>query len=561
MKLQNKAVELAKSIKGVVKMSEETANIMLAAVVTGSNLLLYGPPGTGKTLFSSTVSKAFVGAEQATRNIVQKKTKKAAPNGQVDMFSTFSDADTGETGDAADLVAGANRPVYGLMRFSVGTQAEQLNGSLALGSLMKGAEVPEFRPHLDAAVFHADEVNRATPPVSSLLMEHLGESRASIGAYHKELPRRMAILTMNPSGSGVFDMDDALYDRMTASVTVEYMGAEDLEETGLGSSWSSEMPVLGTLDDILSMWDESVTMAWDPQAKTMAAMMIRATTACKLGNKAELVGFPACCADCEYSGGTAMCKEVTSLSARAHRSLETMACGLAYLRGDKQVTVRHLELVAPYVIRHRVQVLSENGSKQELTRAKEAVKRLMSDASQAVDLITQARNGALRRKDVENVRQGKGQNLLTLESLNRIERLMTQAAQATMNLDPATMTVEELKKAVDTVPDDDTAKKLEDELRRRAQVTGVVDMDQLEDSFFQSDFRSPEGEALLSQVNWGDLLVTRSCETDLGVKASLVRKGDQGTLILDFIVPEAGEAYRKHLEANPIEGFTVIATA
>lgn len=580
MNYQILAVKAAASFRTVVKMTQETADITLAAFVTGSNLLFYGPPGTGKTLSSETFGKLFAGGNLATENVQHKKVKKTAPNGQVSLFDQFANEATGEVAEGNEglvsMMAQASNPqviqkktdgyttVYSLKRFDAGTQIEQFVGNLSLPELMKGKEVPVFRPELQSAISHNDEINRATPPITSVLMEHMGESRASIGHYQIKLPRKMFVSTMNPFGAGTFELDEALKDRKAVSVTPEFLTGEDLEDIGLGSSWSTDIEPIGTLEDLLAMWEESVTMPWEPDAKSMAAYMIRATTVCAFGNKAELIGFPACCQSmgggkgCDYSGGTACCKEVTPLGARAHKSLEIMAAGYAYLRGDAKVTVKHLEVVAPYVIRHRAEILTENGTQQSLKRAKEMVKRMMDDARPVVTLLTDARKGKLKNKDVEAARGGK--NLLVLEVLPRVERLIQTQFQATF-ANPTGMSVAELRKSADMAPDT-IAKTFNEMLKAQAKVVGLIDPKNLSDPFFRASFKSGTGDTFLSEEAWDTLEATRKVESDElpGIKFSITKAPSGALLTIDFGGinsggPECGEEFRMGLNVEPIKGF------
>jgi MoxR-like ATPase len=599
-KYRDMALKLSQAMRRVVRSGQETADIMMALTVTGSNGLFYGPPGIGKTLFASTVAKAFIGAEAALVPVSRKReARKDASGGQVGLFDSYAEESAVAESQAVpgllrgnetpvrpggeevlgQALDGATRPAYGFIRLSVGTQEADLNGTYHIPSMLKGKEVPVFRHEfLDAAVGVMDEINRALPPVSSLAMEHLGEGRAHIGIYRYELPRRLVFLTMNKNGVGVFELDEAMYDRMTASVTIEFMTARDLEETEPDSGWSPEMPLLGTVDDLVAMWSESQTVPMQLEACYMASRMARAATVCRHGNKAELLDFPACCASmstvladdgkggkkpvtsaCDCLNSSSCCKEITGMGKRFHRSLVVMARGYAYLRGDDEVTVKHVEVVAPYVLRHRCTILTEGGIKNDLARAKEMVRRLMADARPAVELLLSAGRGALRKGELEAHR--KGNNLLVLESLAQAEELRA-AHYKTSFKEPEKLNVAALRKAIDSAPDE-VAKVFERMLKEHTKISGMIEPAQLADPFFRAGFKNSDGQEFFSGGAWDELEVKGKADSDLlpGVRASIERTKKGMLFIFEFAGkdgPEAGEDYRGLIASAPVKGFGLL---
>ncbi len=169
--------ELAARILGEVRTAvigkEETAELLLAAMLAGGHVLIEDVPGVGKTTLARAIAQAFGGS---TRRI---------------QFTP-------------DLLPS---DVTGITYFD-----------------QKSAEF-RFRPGpIFANVVVADEINRATPRTQSALLEAMQEANVSIEGETHALPAPfLVVATQNPIElEGTFPLPEAQIDRFMMRLSMGY---------------------------------------------------------------------------------------------------------------------------------------------------------------------------------------------------------------------------------------------------------------------------------------------------------------------------------------------------
>lgn len=191
--LTTQILSLEKNISGVIKGKPEIVKTAIAALLSGSHMLIEDVPGVGKT----TLAHALARSTDLSFKRIQ-------------FTSDLLPSD----------ILGVSVP-------------DQSSGDF------------RFKPGpIFANIVLADEINRATPKTQSALLEVMSEAKATIDGAAYDLPKPfMVIATQNPfEYKGTFPLPENQLDRFSIRISIGYPDRE------------SEKEILSTLSPAIS-WD------------------------------------------------------------------------------------------------------------------------------------------------------------------------------------------------------------------------------------------------------------------------------------------------------------------
>jgi len=175
--LHERAERLDKTLRTIIRGSDEVVRLALVAVFARGHLLIEGVPGVGKTTLAHALARALDCIFQ-----------------RVQFTSDMLPSD--------------------LLGTSIYSAAE---------------ERVEFKP---GPVFNnvllADEINRTTPKTQSALLEVMNEGQVTVDGHAREVPRPfLVIATQNPvEHHGTYPLPESKLDRFLLRVQMRYPAAE-----------------------------------------------------------------------------------------------------------------------------------------------------------------------------------------------------------------------------------------------------------------------------------------------------------------------------------------------
>jgi MoxR-like ATPase len=210
----------------------------------------------------------------------------------------------------------------------------------------------------------ADEINRAPAKVQSALLEAMEEKQVTVGHHTYKLPELyMVLATQNPiEQEGTYNLPEAQLDRFLMQTVVGYPSPEDElkiiafdEMRRQGAAIPSV--VLSTQEEIFVARQACADIYIDDKLKNYVVSLVTATRdPQKYDNKL---------ASALRHGA----------SPRATLALLRCAKAFAWLEGNDYVSPRHIQLLAPDILRHRI-ILSFEAEAQNLSRS-EIIKLLL----------------------------------------------------------------------------------------------------------------------------------------------------------------------------------------
>jgi MoxR-like ATPase len=189
----------------------------------------------------------------------------------------------------------------------------------------------------------ADEINRAPAKVQSALLEAMEEKQVTVGHQSYPLPELyMVIATQNPiEQEGTYNLPEAQLDRFMMHLEVDYPKPQEemliieLDEKRQNVTGSSDTPVT-TKEEVLNARKEVTGMYISENLKKYVVSLITATRTPE-----------------KYDHELAKWLD-HGASPRATIAIIRCAKALAWLRCDEYVTPKHIHIVAPSVLRHRI---------------------------------------------------------------------------------------------------------------------------------------------------------------------------------------------------------------
>lgn len=198
-----------------------------------------------------------------------------------------------------------------------------------------------------ANIILADEINRAPAKVQSALLEVMQEKQVSLAGQTYELDKPFLVLaTQNPiEQEGTYPLPEAQVDRFMMKLNIKYPSkAEEREILDLVTSFSFQPEIQPLLapEDIVAYTDLVDDIYVDAKIKDYIVELVDATrnpSAYHLGDLAPLIDIGA--------------------SPRATITLAIAAKAYAFLRGRGFVSPQDVKVIAPDVLRHRINISYE----------------------------------------------------------------------------------------------------------------------------------------------------------------------------------------------------------
>ncbi len=200
-----------------------------------------------------------------------------------------------------------------------------------------------FRP---GPVFHnivlADEINRAPAKVQSALLEAMAERQVTVGEHSYPLPELFLVLaTQNPiEQEGTYPLPEAQLDRFLMHIPVTYPNKQE------------ELAILKLLTAVAKTSTDHYSVM--KQADVLQAR--RQVASLYMDEKIERYIVDLVCATRQPKPYDANLARYVRLGAspRATIGLARAARAAAWLEGAEYVLPRHVQQVAPNILRHRL---------------------------------------------------------------------------------------------------------------------------------------------------------------------------------------------------------------
>jgi MoxR-like ATPase len=186
----------------------------------------------------------------------------------------------------------------------------------------------------------ADEINRASPRTQSALLEAMQERQVSLGGETHQLPRPFYVFaTQNPIESdGTFPLPDAQLDRFLFNIEVPYPTFEAEQQIATLDLKVEDAPALEHADVLYNAWEEVQRI---PMSSTLVSACVRLVRNTR-PPESELPFVK----DWIVFGASPRATQALVLGAKAH----------ALLEGRATTQLSDVQVVAPHVLRHRIQL-------------------------------------------------------------------------------------------------------------------------------------------------------------------------------------------------------------
>jgi MoxR-like ATPase len=199
-----------------------------------------------------------------------------------------------------------------------------------------------------AHIVLADEINRAPAKVQSALLQAMQERHVTIADQTFPLPSPFMVLaTQNPiDQEGTYRLPEAQLDRFLFKVIVPYPTAQEeaaiLALASASQAQASKRDAILLLDTVLAIRSVTEKVFCDPLIDRYIVTLVQATRDPSSFGFKGLVDWGA--------------------SPRASIALKRTAQSLALMRGKDHVTPDEVQVLAPDVLRHRLQLSFEGES-------------------------------------------------------------------------------------------------------------------------------------------------------------------------------------------------------
>ena len=315
-----KAAALLKELDKVIVEYDHIKRQVLLLLIADQHGLLKSMPGLGKTMLVNTLQKCIRGSRSA----------------RLQMTPDMKPSD-----------------ILGFEYFN------PVKGEMAL---KKG-------PIVDADILLADEVNRTTAKTNSALLQGMQERKVMVGDQEFALSQMFLVLaTINPAemgGEGTFTLPEAMLDRFTASLDMDYISRageiEMLRRASLHGRGATQavQPVLD-VEDVFAMRAEHAKVVENTiKAGTLLEFIVDLVRSSRPG-KPEFKALMERCGkplDDYVKFGMSPRAEIASLH---------LACALAYLDGRDVATPDDVKSVFRDIARHRI-IMKETAEMNDVT--------------------------------------------------------------------------------------------------------------------------------------------------------------------------------------------------
>lgn len=189
----------------------------------------------------------------------------------------------------------------------------------------------------------ADEINRAPAKVQSALLEAMEEKQITVGQNSYKLPDLFMVLaTQNPiEQEGTYNLPEAQLDRFLMHIVVDYPSQEEelqilqLQQQEATKPKGNKVKSTSQ-EEVLAARSKIHNVYMDEKLNEYIVSLVTCTRSPQLydENLAKLLR--------------------AGVSPRATLALSKCSKALAWLHGDEYVSPKHIQKVAPNILRHRI---------------------------------------------------------------------------------------------------------------------------------------------------------------------------------------------------------------
>lgn len=243
---------------------------------------------------------------------------------------------------------------------------EKILGSLDIAQLTRAKELNSekkvdviWNDFVDSPWKIIDELNRLSPYAQNILLSLLAESSVKYHNESKRLQNFSLYATMNPKDEGNFIMSLPFLDRFALALPITMPDYESLSTIGKKDK-SSKLNDLATYlndFDLKTAQEEIKEVKYTEEAELFINVIISSYRLCDRISKESndtLTVEKGLCNNCRYNVTEKVCSKIIHpLSVRVKEDLYRYGKALAWYLGDTEVEIRHIKVLAPFMIWHR----------------------------------------------------------------------------------------------------------------------------------------------------------------------------------------------------------------
>lgn len=202
-----------------------------------------------------------------------------------------------------------------------------------------------------------DEINRLSPYAQNILLSLLAESSVKYHNQSKTLSSFTLFATMNPKDNANFELSLPFLDRFALALPITMPDYDSFST--IGRKDKSNINLSDWIQDfsLESVQDEVKNVQYTDDAEFFINFLIDSYRLCCRVSKETNEGLSVdktLCKGCHYEAENKVCSKIKHpLSVRVKEDLYKYGKAMAWFLGDPKVEVKHIELLAPYMIWHR----------------------------------------------------------------------------------------------------------------------------------------------------------------------------------------------------------------
>lgn len=246
---------------------------------------------------------------------------------------------------------------------------EKILGSLDIAQLTGAKELNAekkvdviWNDFVDSPWKIIDEINRLSPYAQNILLSLLAESSAKYHNESKRLGNFTLFATMNPKDdtNSNWEMSLPFKDRFALALPITMPDYDSLSTIGREKDKSNKQDDLASYlegFDLKIAQDEVTDLKYSEEAELFINVIISSYRLCDRLSKESnetITVEKGLCHNCRYNVSEKVCNKIIyPLSVRVKEDLYRYGKALAWYLGDKEVEIKHIKTLAPFMIWHR----------------------------------------------------------------------------------------------------------------------------------------------------------------------------------------------------------------